>query len=231
MIMVHSDDKGLVLPPKVAQEQVVVVPIIKKSDNEAQILDYAYDIMKKLKAVGVRTTIDDREGKNPGNKFNHWEMRGIPLRLEIGGQEVTKSEIRYAKRNDGVKGNFPLKDLVTGIQDLLANIHIEMYQKALDARLQHQKEVYDWKTFMAEIMQRNICLTPWCGIRACECAVNDKSKEESEVALQDDENETLLTGAAKTLCIPDEQKPLPKDCKCFHCGKEATKWAVWGRTF
>jgi len=115
MIMVHSDDKGLVLPPKVAQEQVVVVPIIKKADNENQILDYAHDIMKKLKAAGVRTIIDDREGKNPGNKFNHWEMRGIPLRLEIGGQEVSKSEIRYAKRNDGAKGNFPLKDLTTGI--------------------------------------------------------------------------------------------------------------------
>lgn len=87
---------------------------------------------------------------------------------------------------------------------MLKDIHTEMFQKALQARIEHQKEVFDWETFMAEIMQRNICNTPWCGVRSCEAAVNDKSKEESESALEGDENEQLLTGAAKTLCIPDE---------------------------
>lgn len=116
MIMVHSDDKGLVLPPKVAQEQVVVIPIIKAADNQDEILDYAHDVMKKLKAVGVRTIMDDRDSKNPGNKFAHWELRGIPIRIEIGKQEVSKSEIRYAKRNDGQKGNFAVGDLTGKIE-------------------------------------------------------------------------------------------------------------------
>jgi len=106
-----------------------------------------------------------------------------------------------------------------------------MYKKALSARLDHQKEARNWKDFMTYIMERNIVFTPWCGVRACEAEVNDKSKEESEAALEGDEGEQLLTGAAKTLCIPDEQKKLTNKCKCFHCGKKATKWALWGRTF
>lgn len=162
MIMVHSDDKGLVLPPKVAQEQVVVVPILKTKDNQQAILDYAYDLMKKLKAAGIRTIIDDRD-KNPGNKFNHWEMRGIPLRLEIGAKEVDGGSVAYAKRNDGAKGKFPVKELVKNIEDLLGKIHTEMFQAALQARLEHQKDVFNWKDFMTEIMKRNICMTPWCG--------------------------------------------------------------------
>ena len=137
MIMVHSDDKGLVLPPKVAQEQVVVVPIIKAADNQNEILDYAHDVSKKLKAVGVRTIIDDRDSKNPGNKFAHWELRGIPIRIEIGKQEVSKGEIRFAKRNDGQKGNFAVADLTAKIEQMLKDIHNEMYQKALQARINH----------------------------------------------------------------------------------------------
>lgn len=163
MIMVHSDDKGLVLPPKVAQEQVVIVPIIKAKDNQNEILDFAYDCMKKLKAAGIRTTIDDRDFKNPGNKFNHWEMRGVPIRLEIGAKEVTGGSIAYAKRNDGAKGSFPTNELVKSVDDTLVKIHDEMFDKALKLRLEHQKEVYDWKNFMNEIMKRNICMTPWCG--------------------------------------------------------------------
>ena len=98
-------------------------------------------------------------------------------------------------------------------------------------RLQHEKEVHNWKSFMKEIGKRNICLTPWCGVRSCEAAVNEKSKQESMKELANDENELALTGAAKTLCIPDEQKDLQENTKCFHCGQKAVKWAVWGRTF
>lgn len=106
-----------------------------------------------------------------------------------------------------------------------------MYNKALQERLEHQKDVFNWKDFMAEIMKRNICMTPWCGSQECEKTVNDKSKEESEAAMEGDEDEKLLTGAAKTLCIPDEQKELPQDAVCFHSGKKAKCWALWGRTF
>lgn len=107
-------------------------------------------------------------------------MRGVPIRLEIGGKEVTSGSIAYTKRNDGTKGSFPTNDLVKNVEDTLAKIHDEMYQKALNLRLEHQKTVYDWETFMKEIMKRNICLTPWCGEQSCEANANEKSKEESE---------------------------------------------------
>ena len=231
MIMVHSDDKGLVLPPRVAETQVVVIPVVKTGDDIAKIKAYAEEIYKALKAGGIRADYDDRDNYTPGHKYNHWELRGVPIRLEVGPQEVAKNEVRYAKRHDKVKANIPNENVAKSLEKLLEQIHHEMYDKALQARLQHQKDVFNWKDFMKEIMQRNICLTPWCAIRSCEETVKDKSKEESEAALEGDEGEQLLTGAAKTLCIPDEQKELPAGWKCFHCGKPAVKWALWGRTF
>lgn len=231
MIMVHSDDQGLVLPPRVAETQVVVIPVVKTGDDIVKVKTYAEDVHKILKEAGIRVDYDDRDNYTPGHKYNHWELRGVPIRLEVGPQEVNKGEVRYAKRHDRAKANVPKADLARTIEKLLEQIHDEMYAKALDARLQHQKEARNWKDFMAAIMDRNIVLTPWCAIKACEETVKDKSKEESEAALEGDEGEQLLTGAAKTLCIPDEQKELMADWKCFHCGKKAKKWALWGRTF
>lgn len=118
MIMMHSDDNGLILPPRVAETQVVVIPVLKTGDDQEKILDYAYDIFKMLKKAGIRSIVDDRE-KNPGHKYAHWELRGIPLRLEIGVQEVTKNEVRYAKRNDNKKDSLSLEDLTTSINALL----------------------------------------------------------------------------------------------------------------
>jgi prolyl-tRNA synthetase len=235
MIMVHSDDQGLVLPPRVAEVQVVVIPVIKTSDDHKSIKDYAEDVYNKLKQAGVRVHLDDRDGYTPGNKYNHWELRGVPIRIEIGAQEVAKKEVRYAKRHDRdpktSKKNIPLNGMAKALEKILDQIHDEMFQKALQARLGHQKDVYNWKNFMEEIMKRNICMTPWCGEKSCEEAVKDKSKEESENALAEDETETQLTGAAKTLCIPDEQPELKPGTCCFHSGKPAKKWALWGRTF
>jgi len=232
MIMVHSDDKGLVLPPRVAQTQVVVIPVVKTGDDIKAVQGYAEGVYNELKAAGLGVAFDDRENYTPGHKYNHWELRGVPIRLEIGPQELAKKEVRCCKRHDLTwKQNVANVELPKTIKALLEDIHKEMYDKALQARLNHQKEVHNWKDFMAAILERNICMTPWCGVRACEETVKEKSKEESLEALQDNEDETLLTGSAKTLCIPDKYKPLPGAAKCFHCGKKAEKWALWGRTY
>lgn len=103
MIMVHSDDRGLVLPPKVARTQAVIVPILKKGDDFEAINKVANDLFDLLKKGGVRVELDDRDNYNPGFKYAHWELRGVPLRLELGKRDFASQEVRCCKRNDGKK--------------------------------------------------------------------------------------------------------------------------------
>ena len=103
MIMVHSDDTGLVLPPKVASIQVVIIPIMKKGDDFEAIKAAAEKAFSDLKAAGVRVELDDRENYNPGFKYNNWELRGVPIRLELGKKDLDNLEVRCCKRHDGIK--------------------------------------------------------------------------------------------------------------------------------
>ena len=131
MIMVHSDDTGLVLPPKVAHTQVVIIPIIKKGDDAAAIKAAAEKAYSSLKAAGVRVDLDDRDNYNPGFKYNHWELRGTPIRLELGKKDFDNQEVRCCKRHDGVKSQIKQDTLAEEIPKLLEVIHKEMYDKAL----------------------------------------------------------------------------------------------------
>jgi prolyl-tRNA synthetase len=115
---------------------------------------------------------------------------------------------------------------------MLETIHTEMYNKALNERLSHVKNVDNWKDFMDALSGRNLCLAPWCNVKQCEKDAKERSKEESIKAMEDkNEDEALLTGAAKTLCIPHQQDPLNGDEKCFACGAKATVRALWGRSY
>jgi len=131
MIMVHSDDKGLVLPPKVAQTQVVIIPIVKKGDDIEAILACSKKVYKTLKDAGIRVELDDRDNYNPGFKYNHWELRGVPIRLELGKKDFDAQEVRCCKRHDGVKQQMKQESLVEEIPKLLEDIHHEMFDKAL----------------------------------------------------------------------------------------------------
>jgi prolyl-tRNA synthetase len=123
-------------------------------------------------------------------------------------------------------------DLASEIPKLLEQIHTEMYDKALKQRLDHVKEVDNWKDFMDALGGRNLCSAPWCDVQDCEVQVKDRSKEESlQLMLEKNEEEAMLTGSAKTLCIPFEQKPLAEGTKCFACGKDAKCTALWGRSY
>jgi len=101
--MVHGDDKGLVLPPRVAQIQVVIVPIISKDISEEVLSKTCHELSAKLSAGGVRVKVDDRDVYSPGWKYNHWELKGVPIRLEVGPKDITNQEVRLVKRNDGKK--------------------------------------------------------------------------------------------------------------------------------
>ncbi len=101
--MVHSDDKGLVIPPKVAYQQVVIIPIEKTGQDNAAVVAKCEEVYATLKQAKVRVHFDDRENYNPGWKFNNWEMKGVPIRIEIGHKDIEKNEVRCVKRNDGSK--------------------------------------------------------------------------------------------------------------------------------
>lgn len=104
MIMVHSDNKGLVLPPKVAQFQVILIPILYKDDDQSDIyISKLREISLILKKHGIRNKVDDRDNHNPGWKFNHWELKGVPIRMELGKKDFDKNEVKICVRHDGTK--------------------------------------------------------------------------------------------------------------------------------
>jgi prolyl-tRNA synthetase len=134
MIMVHSDNMGLVLPPRVAQVQVVIIPILKKGDDMEALSKNAQEVYDKLKKAGVKVVLDDRENYNPGFKFNHWEVKGTPIRLELGKKDFEKQEMRCCKRHNGEKFQLKTDTLDQRIPEMLEEIHHEMFNKALKAR-------------------------------------------------------------------------------------------------
>jgi prolyl-tRNA synthetase len=117
--MVHSDDMGLVLPPKVALTQVVIVPIVKKGDDEKELMKYCNEIFSAVKSAGLRVELDDRENYNPGFKFNHWEQRGVPVRLEVGARDLKAGEVRCCKRNDNSKMQLKKEGIEVRMKELL----------------------------------------------------------------------------------------------------------------
>ena len=233
MIMVHSDNKGLVLPPRVAQVQVVFVPITYKDDDTTVLHDKIAELTKALRSEGIRATFDDRENYNPGWKFNHWEVKGTPIRLELGKKDYEKQEVRVVRRDNGEKSQMKWADIVTDIPKLLNQIHDDMYERARKTRDEHMKVAYNWDDFMSALNGRNIVLTPWCDEGVEEEKVKDKTKEESLKLMQEaGEEEEVLTGSAKTLCIPFEPiVPLKDGDKCFFTGKPAKVMALWGRSY
>lgn len=166
--MIHSDNKGLVIPPRVAQIQVVIVPIITKNDDAQQIIGKADELYKQLKAAGVRVFCDDRDNYNPGFKYNHWELRGVPIRIELGKKDLDKEEVRVVRRDNGDKSQMKQADLVSEIPHLLERIHKDMYERAVEVRDAHLKEAATWDQFMEALNQKNIVQTPWCNSQECE---------------------------------------------------------------
>jgi len=143
--MIHGDNKGLVLPPKVAQTQVVLVPIVYKEDDQTAINSRLEDIHKQLKNAGLRVVYDDRENYNPGWKFNHWEVKGVPLRIELGKKDFEKEEVRVVRRDTGAKQQMKWSDLLAMIPQLLETIHEDMYSKAVKERDARIKDTDTWE--------------------------------------------------------------------------------------
>ena len=205
IIMVHGDNSGLVLPPRVAPVQVAIIPIQQKKEG---VLDKAYELKDRLK--GFRVKVDDTD-KSPGWKFSEQEMRGIPLRIEIGPRDIENNKAVLARRDTGEKIEINLDELEVKVAELLDKIQVEMLERARAHRDEHTYTATEYAEFLDILNNKpGFVKAMWCGDRACE----DKVKEDA---------------AATSRCMPFEQEKLSDKCIC--CGKPASKMVYWGKAY
>lgn len=213
IIMVHGDDRGLILPPRLAPIQVIIVPIYKGDDERSRVLE-AVAKVKALLAGSVRVEVDTREEYTAGWKFNEWELRGVPLRLELGPKDVAQEQVVLARRDlPGKEGKqaVPQANLLREVEHLLEEIQQSLYERALRFREEHTHEPKDYEEFKAAV-EDGFALAPWCGDPACEKAIQEETK-------------------ATNRCIPLEQEPLPAQARCIRCGSPAKERAVFARAY
>ncbi|HVG55239.1 MAG TPA: proline--tRNA ligase [Vicinamibacterales bacterium] len=211
VIMTHGDEGGLILPPRIAPYQVVIVPIPRGNWRET-VLPKAQAIRDELVARGVRVMLDDRDSQTPGWKFNEWEMRGVPLRLEIGPKDIEKSQVVLARRDTREKSFTPMDGLGAHIEQLLATIQRALFERAVQFRTEHTSETSSYDEFK-QIMEGRpgFVISPWCGSADCETAI----KNETQATIRN----IPFTGA------PVEGKV------CLKCGKPATANAWFAKSY
>jgi prolyl-tRNA synthetase len=211
LVMVHGDDGGLILPPKIAPYQVVIVPIPRGNWRET-VLPRAQAIRDELVGRGIRVHIDDRDTQTPGWKFNEWELRGVPLRMEIGPKDLEKSQVVLARRDTREKSPAPMEGIAAHIEQRLAEIQRALYQRALTFREEHTSSTDSYAEFK-EIMdgRPGFVISPWCGSAACEAAI----KAETQATIRN---------------IPFTS--LPANGKaCLKCGSPATAHAWFAKAY
>jgi prolyl-tRNA synthetase len=170
LIMTHGDDSGLVLPPRVAPYQVVIVPIGRENWRET-VLPRAREIQRELVAAGVRVTLDERD-ERPGWKFAEWELRGVPLRLEIGPKDIEKSQVLIARRDTREKIGVPMEGLAARVGELLGAVQNNLFNRAVAFRDEHTQRVATYDEFKAAMEGRpGFIIAPWCGSADCEARI------------------------------------------------------------
>ncbi|KAF8651589.1 hypothetical protein AX16_004705 [Volvariella volvacea WC 439] len=234
MVMTHGDNQGLVLPPRVANVQVVIVPCgitARTSDEDrARINSACEELAETLRKGEVRAKADLRDGYTPGWKFNDWEQKGVPLRLEIGPNDLAKSQTLTVRRDTGVKAPVPLANIVSTVNDLLNTIQKDLFSKAKEKYDSKVKEVTKWDEVVPALDDKNIVALPWCEVEACEDDIKERSGRSAEP-----QDERAPSAGAKSLCIPFDQArytPIePGKTKCPGCGRDAKKWTLFGRSY
>ncbi len=206
IIMVHGDDNGLVLPPYVAPIQVIVIPVAQQKPG---VIPAARELYNTLKETGLRVKLDESD-KTAGWKFSEYEMKGIPLRVEIGPRDIENGAVTLVKRNTGEKITIKKEELVDKVSSLLEEIHKEMYQKAYRYLNEHITEVTNKEEFDQAMEKGGYAKMMWCGNRACE----DKIKEETN---------------ATARCLPFNQIPFSDVCPV--CGKKAEKVVLFAKAY
>ncbi len=176
LIMAHSDDDGLVLPPKIAPIQVVIVPIYKNDDEFKLTVDKANELKDKLSKLGIRVKVDDRDTQKPGFKFHEWELKGVPVRVVIGPRDVQNGTIEIARRDTMTKESANYADAETIISELMTTIQDNLFKKALDYRNAHTVDVNTWDEFKAQIEAGGFVHAFWDGTTETELKIKEETK-------------------------------------------------------
>ncbi|KAF0130730.1 MAG: prolyl-tRNA synthetase [Bacteroidetes bacterium] len=176
LVMTHSDDNGLVLPPKLAPIQVVIVPIYRNEEQYTAICDKGREIKKQLEALGVRVKLDDRDTQKPGFKFNEWEFKGVPLRLALGPRDLENGTIEIARRDTLEKELLQIQDIDQKVVHLLDQIQTNLYQKALDFRTANTFKVDSWDEFKIQIEKGGFIEAHWDETSETEQKIKDETK-------------------------------------------------------
>ena len=207
VIMTHGDNSGLVLPPRVAPVQVDIIPIMQKKEG---VLDKAFEVMDTLKAAGLRVKVDDSD-KNPGWKFSEQEMRGIPVRVEMGPRDIEAGQAIVVRRDTREKITVNISELADKIKEILDAMQVEMLERARKHRDEHTYVATNYDEFKDIVANKpGFVKAMWCGDQACE----DKIKEDT---------------TATSRCMPFAQEHLSDVCVC--CGKPAKKMVYWGKAY
>jgi prolyl-tRNA synthetase len=212
IIMTHGDDQGLILPPKLAPIQAVIVPIYKDLDEKTRVLETVDRVRAELKTKGFRLHVDDRQEVTPGFKFNDWEMRGVPLRIEIGPKDVEKASLALARRDipgKAGKSFIPQANLAAQIGEMLDSIQKALFDRALTFRQANTFYPGDYAG-LVEAVQKGWAQAWWCESAECEAKVKEDTK-------------------ATTRCIPLDQPP--GSGKCVVCGEPALRQVIFARAY
>ncbi|EPS43308.1 hypothetical protein H072_2705 [Dactylellina haptotyla CBS 200.50] len=234
MVMIHGDNKGLVLPPRVAGHQVVIVPCGITTKTSHANKDSLYkDITKfaaQLTEAGIRVKADLRDSYSPGYKFNDWELKGVPLRLEYGPQDAKKGQVLSARRDSGEKSPISLNNLVPSVNKLLETIQNDLYQKAKHSFDSNIQKIDKWDDFVPALNQKKLVLMPFCLEEACEDDIKERSKRTDSGEAEDAKAPSM---GAKSLCRPFDQPTglIPGRTKCLACEKDAKEFTLFGRSY
>jgi prolyl-tRNA synthetase len=212
VVMTHGDDQGLVLPPKLAPLPVVLVPIWRNPEQKATVLENAHRLGAAL-AERFTVRIDDRDSVTPGFKFNDWELRGVPVRVEIGPRDVAQQQVVLARRDTGEKMSVPQEGALARVEDLMADIQANLFKRAVafrDAHTYHLTEYAEFKALFEGEQVPGFVLAYWCGNSACEEAIKEDTK-------------------ATSRCIPFEQDG--QSGRCIYCGAAASEKTVFAKAY
>ncbi|HPH53303.1 MAG: proline--tRNA ligase [Bacteroidales bacterium] len=212
LIMTHSDNHGLILPPKLAPYHVVMVPIFKTEEEHTQLLERMYELKKELEAAGLSVKVDDRDNLRPGFKFAEWELKGVPARIVIGPRDLAAGVVELARRDNLNKESVPQEGLAERLLALMDDIQENIYAKALKFREENTFKVDSWDEFKEKIEEGGFLLCHWDGTAETEAKIKDETK-------------------ATVRCIPLDSFVCKEEGKCIYSGKPSHERVLFARAY
>lgn len=222
--MLHSDNKGLLLPPRVCPVQVIIVPCgISKKTDKNKLYEKIEQLRNKLREHGIRAESDLRENYSPGFKFNYYEMTGVPIRINLGPRDVENNTLEIVRRDDNSVDKLDNQGIHEIVRERLEDIQRRLYLNALRKRDQKLKTAASFPEFLERLNEDSIILVEFCNTKDCEISI----KKESSVV----ENGEVKKMGAKSLCIPFKYQGELTENKCFKCGNQSVNRTLFGRSY